>query len=275
MNNLAQIDLAERYSEQRKYEYIRFLHELGDNIHFEDDIWNCSNKKRGLSEGTGNVSIYFKNIPEVYKEAAKYFVLVRLIGGAGIKTVKANISGLASFLVFLLKEYNAMSLTKCDIGVACSFKQHLEHTELTNSSKKTTWSAVNIFFKTMKDWDNMNLRNPFIDNPYSHFDKLDYKYIPEAVATRLDDIFRAAYLIGLIKEQRNEAERLQDHMSADKKGALFTYQKTCYHHGKPYNHNEFFVISGNTVLASFKKICKSNNVYDEYGKTAVCHQRAK
>ena len=72
-----------------------------------------------------------------------------------------------------------------DINVSMShmFKEFLEDAECSVATIKDAWRETNTFVNTMNGFDGVRIKNPFTINPFVANKKLDYKYIPEYVAT--------------------------------------------------------------------------------------------
>ncbi|MBA1336122.1 MAG: hypothetical protein HPY66_2081 [Firmicutes bacterium] len=178
--------ITETYDEYQKARYIEFLNELGSNIRFEDDTWVCDKRRRSFAEYPHTVSIYFSAIQVQYRTVVKYFAIIRLLNGIGIRGVKRNVLDLVSFFRFLPED---TLLSEINISTASQYKELLDHTPQAMSTKYAKWSAVSVFLKTMNGWDGEYIKNPFADNPYDSHEKLGYKYIPEDVAKQLDTVF--------------------------------------------------------------------------------------
>ena len=90
---------------------------------------------------------------------------------------------------------------------------------------------------------------------------------PVARSIHLEEKGIAAYLIGLIKEQQEEARQLQKHMPDNKQGALFTYrQRYLFRRKEPYYTKLCFVATRDTVRTRFQDICVRYGVRDQDGR---------
>lgn len=90
---------------------------------------------------------------------------------------------------------------------------------------------------------------------------------PVTRSIHLEEKGIAAYLIGLIKEQQEEARQLQEHMPDNKQGALFTYrQRYLFRREEPYYTRLCFVATRDTVRTRFQDICVRYGVRDQNGR---------
>lgn len=90
---------------------------------------------------------------------------------------------------------------------------------------------------------------------------------PVTRSIHLEEKGIAAYLIGIIKEQQEEARQLQEHMPDNKQGALFTYrQRYLFRREEPYYTKLCFVATCDTVRTRFQDICVRYGVRDQDGR---------
>ena len=78
----------------------------------------------------------------------------------------------------------------------------------------------------------------------------------------------SSYLIGLIEEQRKIVESLQEFMAEDKRGALFTYQKSL-NYGRIDLTQGCFVLQWGSLSRCLKGICEHYDIRDENGSRYV------
>lgn len=142
--------IIETYNEHQKARYIGFLNELGSNICFEDDTWICDKRRRSFAEYPHIVSIYFSTIYVKYRTVVKYFAIIRLLNGIGIRGIKRNVLDLVSFFRFLPED---TSLSEINISATSKYKEFLDHTPQAMSTKYAKWSAISVFLKTMNGWN--------------------------------------------------------------------------------------------------------------------------
>ena len=187
--NLPEYNYVETYKEWEKKRYKELLEKLGTNINFDDNKWICDKRIRHPSEPIHKVTIYFTTLIEKYVEITKYYVLLKLLGGNTIGTIKKRISNLSTFFYFLMDEYNSCDLDKCDINVAAKMKEYLENRGYATSTCNDTWAEASMLMKTMDGYENKRLKNPFSQNPFAGRVKLKEKYIPEEVVKQLDEVF--------------------------------------------------------------------------------------
>lgn len=187
--NLPEYNYVETYKEWEKKRYKELLKKLGTNINFDDNKWICDKRIRHPSEPTHKVTIYFTTLIEKYVEITKYYVLLKLLSGNTIGTIKKRISNLSTFFYFLMDENNSCDLDKCDIYVAAKLKEYLENRGYAISTCNDTWTEASMLMKTMDGYENKRLKNPFSQNPFAGRVKIKEKYIPEEVVKQLDEVF--------------------------------------------------------------------------------------
>lgn len=186
--NLPAYKHYEIYEENRKSEYKSLLCQLGTDICFEDNKWICDKRVKMQSEPLNYSIIYFTTIPERFRDMSKYYALIRIANGDTVRTIKSRMSRIKSFLKFMVQ----VNMQFEDINVSTShmFKKFLEELEYSIATIKDAWRETNSFVNTMNGFDGVRIKNPFTINPFAANKKLDYKYIPEYVATQLDEVFR-------------------------------------------------------------------------------------
>ncbi len=192
MNSRAVL-IKEDYNTDMKHQSQRLLPSLGTGINFDDDIWFCDKLKRSPSQLTCHCTIYFSNVPERFKEIVKYFVLKRFEDGRSFECISSGIRHINTFLIFLTEKYPGLELEFIDRGIILEYKNYVEQSKWQQSTKEYKWGTLNVFFDTLKGWDELPTKNPTVKaNPFSRDEskKYDYKYIPEFVLKQLDDIFR-------------------------------------------------------------------------------------
>ena len=188
--NIPQYVYSEFYSEGEKYRYRELLSGLGENVHFEDDKWICDKRIKSASEPLNYVTIYFTKTPEPYIEVLKYYVLMRIVNGDTVRTLKARVSRMNIFLNFLDKKGESADISNCEYNLAAEFKKFCDESKYSTATLKDIWREVSTFMRTMSGYENKKFKNPFSSNPYSGTQKINTKYIPEYVATQLDEIFK-------------------------------------------------------------------------------------
>lgn len=179
----------ENFEESEKSRYRLFVSELGNHAVFEDDTWICDKRIRSGSEPKNYHYIYFAGVPEIYREAVKYYAVLRILQGDVIRTVRSRITKLSPFFKFCNQIQQGNSL-RISTLTAVYFKEYLELGDYAVKTKNSTWQEVSTFLNMMNSFYETGGRNPFSVNPYSGTVKLDYKYIPDEVADGLDRVFR-------------------------------------------------------------------------------------
>lgn len=181
--------LLTRFEADEKERYRDFLRELGSCVRFEEDVWLCDNRAR-YPYGTKHlITLYFSTIPEEFRELAKYYAILRLLGGVTVRTLKTNLFGLAVFFAFL-SERGIAYLSAANIHLAYSFRQELDSRGYTSSNKNRIWGDVSTLYTIMRDFQEEALKNPFGKNPYPAHEQKEAKFIPDSVTEQLDRIFR-------------------------------------------------------------------------------------
>jgi len=185
-----QYQRIENYDETQKERYIELLQALGSDTSFDDDTWVCDKRRRNNSEPTNYMNIYFATIPDEYKSLVKYYGIIRLLQGDTVRTVRTSIGKIVHFTQFLKEEYSAPLFSVCNISIASRFKVYLDASNMAESTKKSIWLQTNSLLRTMDGFEGRPIKNPFTANPYIQKLKLDYKYIPESIACKLDEVFK-------------------------------------------------------------------------------------
>ena len=178
--------IVEAYEESQKARYIEFLNDLGSDIHFEANTWICDKRIRSFAEERVYVTLYFSSIPAQYRSVVKYYAIIQILNGKGVRSAKGRVLSLVTFLNFLPK---GMDLAQVDLTTAMQYKAFLDDSNYKESTQFVRWSSVSTFFKTMDGWNGKRLKNPFAENPYDSNHRLDYKYIPDLVSGQLDAAF--------------------------------------------------------------------------------------
>lgn len=175
----------EYYREYEKQRYLDFMVSLSDNIAFESDTWICEKRLKNPAQLLSKVTIYFSKVPEQYQEIVKYYALLRLMDGNGVITVTRNVVNIAVFLNFIGHD----GLHNIAVTSAARFKEYLDRKGYVESTRSGIWADVSIFLRKMNGFDDMELCNPFYNNPYQSKQLVDQKYIPEYVVKQLDQAF--------------------------------------------------------------------------------------
>ncbi|PKM68776.1 MAG: hypothetical protein CVU95_01430 [Firmicutes bacterium HGW-Firmicutes-2] len=185
-----QYQQIEIYDETQKGRYIELLQAFGSDIHFDDDTWVCDKRRRNNTDPANYMNIYFASIPYAYKNLVKYYGIIRLLQGNTVRTVRTSIGKIVPFTQFLKENYSAPLLSACNISIAIRFKEYLDGSKMAESTKKSIWLQTSSLLRTMDGFEGRTIKNPFTANPYIQKMKLDYKYIPESIACKLDEVFK-------------------------------------------------------------------------------------
>jgi len=186
---MGQVVVAETYMESHKQRYRDFLNQVGKDVEFESERWVCDAYLRNPSDYMSKVTISFKTTPERYKEMMKYFAIIRLLNGIHPVGIKGMVNGAARFLEYSIKNGVDFNLEHLTPSTASQYKSHLDELMLSEASKSSLWQSVHVFLKEMNGFENTTLKNPFVINPYMEGKRHAYKYIPEDVLKRLDQVF--------------------------------------------------------------------------------------
>jgi integrase len=187
---MSSVVMTEIYRDNKRAEYINFVERLGMAVRFSEDKWVCDKLRRSSAETARDFTLHFTKTPEQYREIVKYFSALRIINGTTIGTVMIDVCNFNKFLRFWVLNYRGVGLHMCDESVASMFYQYLEESALKEGTRGRVWTAASTFFRVMNGWDNIPLRNPFSSWPYNPQRKFDDMYIPNNVASQLDNIFK-------------------------------------------------------------------------------------
>lgn len=185
MSAIEKYEYDQFYKEHEKQRYLDFMVSLSDDISFDSDTWICEKRRQNPAQLLSKVAIYFAKIPARYKEMVKYYVLIRLLEGKGVSTVRGDVCNVAVFLNFR----GDTPRPEISVLTASRFKEYLDAKGYGECTRNGIWSDVRQFLNCMNGYDGVPLRNPFYDNPYEPKQLIDQKYIPKYVANQLDRVF--------------------------------------------------------------------------------------
>lgn len=181
------VTVTQRYEYDSRVRYLEFLRELGTDIQFRADTWICDGRTRYPYAGNHAVSIYFSRIPQTYRGLVKYYAILRMRNGITVRTVKTELSGLATYTAFIVEQ--GMDISQVSTQTAGEFRRFLDEQGYATCTKSRIWSGVSVLHDSMWAFDRMPSKNPFYKNPYPSHEKKDEKYIPEYVVQQLDRAF--------------------------------------------------------------------------------------
>lgn len=115
----------ETFEESEKRRYRLFVSGLGNHAVFEDDTWICDKRIRSGAEPKNYHYIYFAGVPKTYREAVKYYAVLRILQGDVIRTVRSRITKLSLFFKFYNQIQQGNSL-QFNTLTAVHFKEYLE-----------------------------------------------------------------------------------------------------------------------------------------------------
>ena len=172
-----------------KKELLLSLELYGDNIKFNDNIWNC-NKKMKSQVHKNEVQIYFNSIPLNYRELVKYYAITSLNFGVSAAGTNNKVKYISKLLNFL--NTDNIEILKINKLAENEFFKYLKaNEEYSERYKKSIWGECNEFLKFIRTWDNVALpRALFSKNPFSGNIKKDSKYIPDYVVRQLDKVMK-------------------------------------------------------------------------------------
>lgn len=134
MMMLPKYESMEIYEASQQKRYLALLPQLGSHVRFEDDTWICDKRIRSATEPPHYSHIYYSAVPAGCKELVKYYVILRLLQGDTVRTVKSRISRLVPLLRFLENGSKEALLSECDCenriqvqGASGGFKPCLQH----------------------------------------------------------------------------------------------------------------------------------------------------
>lgn len=183
--------VSETFINDKKLEYTHFAENLGSAVDFQNDKWICDKLRRAPTDRPCDYTLYFAKVPEIYRDAVKYFAVISFIRGRTLSSARAYIHNLGLFFRYLLSKHGVVFLNACDDHIAVEFYRWLDETEYTDNTKTRIWATANAFFATMNGWDDNRLNNPFTITPFLECKRFDRKYIPEEIANQLDAIFKS------------------------------------------------------------------------------------
>ncbi|MCC5909499.1 MAG: tyrosine-type recombinase/integrase [Clostridiaceae bacterium] len=165
---------------------------MGNNIQFEDDIWECDKLVRNATQLNHSCKIYFTKIPEKYKKIAKVIILVRYNERKKLSTLRGNTSGISTFLKFLEKNYKGIDILHVNKSIISDYYKYLDDKYTSTFTKHGYCSTLYIFFDRLINYTEANKKNPVKkDNPFKTEDiKSPDKYIPEHITSQLDCVFK-------------------------------------------------------------------------------------
>ncbi len=188
------VSIRPDYYDGLKEELKTLLPIIGSNIDFHSDTWFCDKRKRNGGHQNTTYTLYFASCPPEYCEIAKYYALMRIREKVSISGLSTDIWALGVFFQFIEDNYKGLELYQANRSLILDYEQYVRTLEREKSSKEAMFTAVNNFFKTMRDWAEMPDKMP-IDgsNPFNRTKedrKNDDKYIPEFITNQLDIIFK-------------------------------------------------------------------------------------
>lgn len=175
----------ELYEELQKQRYREFIGSISSNSVFSDDVWICDKRNVSLGNEVYKIRIYFAKIPFPHREMVKYFIVLRLLDGIGVRAVKIDLFNVGGFLNFL----GDKKFIEVDYWMASQLKVYLEEKGYAESTKSRLWSTLNQFFRKMNGFNDLQYKNPFTNNIYQYDRLRDSKYIPEDVINKLDKVY--------------------------------------------------------------------------------------
>lgn len=177
--------IEELYQQAEQERYRMFLQSLSSSARFEDDTWICDKRNQSKGQELYKVSIYYSKVADRYKEMMKYFVILRLLDGISVTTVKHSVYIVSNFLYFLEDK----PLSEITLATVAEFKQFLQQESYAPRTLSKYFTTLDMFFRKMNGFEGMILKNPFHGQTVMYDRLVDSKYIPEFVAKQLDVAF--------------------------------------------------------------------------------------
>jgi len=182
--------VIQNYDDSKKARYRDFLSNVGYDIDFNSDSWKCDKLVRSASECGSLYNLIFDGIPNEYKEIVKYFSILRMLNGKSPRGIKSHIYDLGLFFKVIKVECKKFHIEKCTHSTMIMYKEYLDREYVSMITKSGKWANLNVFFRTIQGFDGKEYKNPFANNPYSHYKRYDNKYIPKKITEQLDIAFK-------------------------------------------------------------------------------------
>lgn len=179
--------MQENFQEDRKAEYRAFVASISSSNRFGDDIWHCDRLKKHPADRS--CVLHFVNVPEQFKEAAKYFIVLKLLGGMRVSSARQHVIRLIWFLQFLELQGKEDILYCCTPSFVAGFKAYLDENCTKEQVKNGIWQVIKSFFDVMQGWEGRKLYNHFAGNPFVQPLHYDEKLISPFVERQLDRLF--------------------------------------------------------------------------------------
>jgi len=179
--------MRENFQEDRQAEYRAFVTSISSSDYFENDIWHCDRLKKHPDDRA--CVLHFKNVPKQFKKTVKYFVVLKLLGGMRISSVRQHVIRLIWFLRFLESQGAEDALRCYTPPFVAGFKAYLDENCRKEQVKYGTWQVIKNFFDVMQGWESRELYNHFAGNPFVQPFHYDDKLIPPFIEQQLDRIF--------------------------------------------------------------------------------------
>ena len=192
MSNAYQISIPVNFEDSGLKELRELLKDLSSNkINFYDIRWTCDKLAKNIAvDDSSRYTIYFKNVPERYKDWIRYYALVMYQYKCSIRTIARNICDIKEFLQFLEKYCNSIPLEVVNITQITKYKEYLRKSNFSEDTKHAKWSSVSNFYIKMKGANGNFLTNIVDKNPFQKKKHDSSKYIPDFVSNQLDKLFK-------------------------------------------------------------------------------------
>ncbi|OLN26111.1 site-specific integrase [Desulfosporosinus metallidurans] len=188
----ANVSMLKEYDEELRANLLSQLEDYGTSIDFSANKWVCDKKKKASGYSIFDVTWYFNQIPEKYREIVKYYA----INDKRIQadTMTTRLSALGTFFNYLHEHCADIELRLINGIIINNFKLFLQNQEKAKATKQQVWSATGKFFEAMISWPELPDAMPInqTKNPWKRGlkdQRNDDKYIPDEVADQLDIIF--------------------------------------------------------------------------------------
>lgn len=177
----------------------KILPTLGTLVKYEEDTWACDKKRKNPSSKKSAYTIYFTNIPSMYKNLVKDYVIMSFSMRKGFSGIQNVVKRIVTFLKYI--ESINVELKYINKEVVNTFKKYLAGMSGAESNKNGIWGAVKTFLEVIKGLEcspNINYFsgiNPFVRSETNH----EEKYVPKYIIKQMDKAFRNETIVFFIR----------------------------------------------------------------------------
>ncbi|MBG9747795.1 hypothetical protein ABD81_16390 [Bacillus thuringiensis] len=175
------------FNEKLKIELRSKINQLGD-FKFEDDVWYF-NKKHKDAQHKRSYVVRFLSIDDEYKEALKYYTLIK---NNSVLSIQRKVYKFGIFLVFMKKNYQGKNLKEVDRSIINKFEYELRlNHDCSTNRKAFIYSAVQDIFEVMRGFPVFPDIVPTKEiNPFKQVGNKNKRVIPNEVIKKLDFLMK-------------------------------------------------------------------------------------